>query len=315
MVEFYEGGDMENIPDDWGYDENYDWEPTNEEYDGPIETTWNSDPYLTKESPGAEGGVGQTKFYEPSRGSDKMPRYIGLSPSKPFGMSGGGGGYRPNTQEETGAAKIAARTAQANLDEQIRQYNTEQNARRTSAIQGGEGLVNLVNEYNRSYAQARYDYEQRYNQMLGIADSTTSQQQADVRAQYAGQRSTGMQKLQRLGMANTSLTSSMQQGLQRGESDSLNRLADTMQQTKLGIIGSKKTAQELAPSRDMILAALAQAQGASGSFGGQLTKALGALDQGLSPLPYDPNAGTQIGPALTDEGITKAVNLSIGSNW
>jgi hypothetical protein len=227
-----------------------------------------------------------------------MPTYSGS-------RAGDQGLYRGNIEN---AYQTQARTSQANLNEQMRQFNEQANAQRTSAIQAGGGLVNLVNEYNRSYAQARYDYEQRYNQMLGIADSTTSQQQADLRAQYSGQRAAGMQRLQRLGMANTSLTSSMQQGLQRGESDALNRLADTMQQTKLGIIGSKKTAQELAPSRDTILAAIAQGQAASGPYGGELTQAIGGIDFGTAPGQLV-QAKTPIGPPLNTIQTNPAVQL------
>jgi hypothetical protein len=194
-------------------------------------------------------------------------------------------GFGPQDITSTLAIREAAGNNWANTQERIREFdigqrNYEQQLadQKAAAASMGTGLSNLVNEYNRAYAQSRADNENRYNQMLGIADKTTGQQQADVISQFQKGQASGMQNLQRLGMANTTLGASLQQGVQREQSAALNRLADTMQQTKLGIIGSKKTDRELAPDSTLLQAALSQL-GQTGAYG---TGALGGVFGGTS---------------------------------
>ena len=118
------------------------------------------------------------------------------------------------------------------------------------------GLENLVGSYNRAYGQAKTANEQRYQQMLGIAGqdyqrtagidqsmlnlagTTTGQREADIRSEYAGQSSNIMQSLARLGMGNTTVAPTMQMGVKREEQSALNRLADEMLGTRLGIMGT-----------------------------------------------------------------------------
>lgn len=99
-----------------------------------------------------------------------------------------------------------------------------------------QGLQGLVGQYNVAYQQARQANEQRYQQMLGITSQTTGQREADIRASYAGQGANIQQQLARRGMAGTTIAPTMQMGVQREQQSALNRLADQMQQTKLGII-------------------------------------------------------------------------------
>ena len=187
-------------------------------------------------------------------------------------------------------ASLQAGTAMANLAEQQRQFNQQQAAQQASAQAAQGGLVNLVNEYNRSYAEAKSGYEARYNQMLGIADATTNQQATDIRSQYAQQTASQMQSLQRTGMGNTTVGNTLALGTQGQQSQALNRLADQMQQTKLGIIGGyDATGKNWAPSQQALLAALQSGQQASGIYGGSLAGAMGGLTSG-STTPVVPLA-------------------------
>jgi len=119
-------------------------------------------------------------------------------------------------------------------------YEQQRQDQIKAAESASKGLSGLVNEYNKSFAEAKAANENRYQQMLSIADTTTTQQQADIGTQYAQTEAKGMQNLQKLGMANTTLGSNLKQGVQREKSASLNRLADTMQGTKLGIIQGRE---------------------------------------------------------------------------
>jgi len=102
--------------------------------------------------------------------------------------------------------------------------------------QAASGLSSLVSSYNQAYEQAKAANEQRYQQLLGIADQTTQQRAADVRSAYGQQSADVMQQLARTGMANTTVAPTMQMGIQREQQSALDRLADQMQQTKMGVI-------------------------------------------------------------------------------
>lgn len=137
------------------------------------------------------------------------------------------------------------------------ELQTRANRRAMAALRGpswqtmsavGRGMGSMVSEYNRAYGAARTANEQRYQQMLNIAGQTTGQRAADIRSAY-GQRESGiMQQLARTGMANTTVAPTMGLGIERERQSALNRLADQMQQTKLGIIERRKDAYpEMAP--------------------------------------------------------------------
>jgi hypothetical protein len=98
------------------------------------------------------------------------------------------------------------------------------------------GLEGLVGSYNQAYGQAQEANEARYQQLLGIADQTTGQRAADIQGAYGQQSSNIMQRLGRLGLANTTIAPTMQMGVEREKQAALDRSADQMQQTKLGII-------------------------------------------------------------------------------
>lgn len=98
------------------------------------------------------------------------------------------------------------------------------------------GLSSLINSYNQQFAEAKAANEAKYKEALGLVDQTSGQQAADIRSDYAKQRSSALQNLARSGMSNTTVGSTLSQGLQREESASLNRLADALLEQKTDIM-------------------------------------------------------------------------------
>lgn len=141
------------------------------------------------------------------------------------------------------------------------------------------GLSSLVQGYNQAYQQARSANEARYNQMLQLAGQTTNQRAADIRSSYGQQQAGAMQQLARTGMANTTVAPTMRMGFQREQQASLNRLADQMQQTRLGIMERRTDAY---PDQAGLMQAI---QGIGGGIGGgqgmaMMAQLLGQVNQG-----------------------------------
>jgi hypothetical protein len=170
-------------------------------------------------------------------------------------------------------ANAQQRMAQEQWDWQKRIYGEQQ----ASAKAGANSLSALVNQYNQAYNSARSANEQRYQQLLGIADQTTGQRMADIRSTGAGQSADIMQQLARTGMANTTVAPTLQMGVNRETQSSLNRAADELQGTKLGIIERR---EDEYPDSNIIVQ-LAQALGQSGGSGmSGILKALSGLKLG-----------------------------------
>ena len=139
-----------------------------------------------------------------------------------------------------------------------------------AAEAGGTALGSLVSEYNKAYGSARSANEARYQEMLGIADKTTGQRSADIRRDYGEQSAGEGQRLARLGMSNTTVLPTMQMGYEREKQSALNRLADQMQGTRLGIMERR---QDPYPDSSMITG-LAQQLGQNPMSSGQQYTAL-----------------------------------------
>jgi len=141
------------------------------------------------------------------------------------------------------------------------------------------GLGSLVNAYNQAYTQARSANEARYNQMLQLAGQTTNQRAADIRGSYGQQQAGMMQNLARLGMANTTIAPTMKMGIQREQQASLDRLADQMQQTRLGIMERRTDAY---PNQGALMQAIQAIGGGIGGTQGLMAMAqlLGRINQG-----------------------------------
>ena len=129
-------------------------------------------------------------------------------------------------------AKQQGRMAQEQWDWQKALYQQQLANQQANA----GALSGLIGQYNQAYSEAKNANEQRYQQLLGIADQTTGQRAADITSQYGQQGANLMQQLARTGLSNTTVAPTLQQGVQREQQSALNRLADEMQQTKLGII-------------------------------------------------------------------------------
>ncbi len=181
-------------------------------------------------------------------------------------------GDRLRSQIATGYAGASAtygasRRAQEQWDWQKKLYG-----RQLAASKAGAGsLSTLVNQYNQAYGEARTANEQRYQSMLGITDRTTGQRSEDIRSEGFREQSNVMQQLARQGMAGTTIAPTMRAGIRRGTSEQLNRAADQLQGTKLGIM-ERRTDEY--PRSDIIMQ-LAQALGQSGT--GDLSGILKAL--------------------------------------
>ena len=170
-----------------------------------------------------------------------------------------------------------------------------------AAKEGTGGLTDLVNQYNTAYGAARTANEERYQSMLGIADQTTNQRQVDIRSDYMGQQSDMMQQLSRLGMGNTTIGANLGTGVQREMQGSLNRSADAMQGTRLGIM-ERRTDEY--PQNNIILA-LAQQLGQAGvGMEGNIFGALSKMTPGgpaprpqpVGPAPPQPGQPQPVGP-------------------
>lgn len=140
------------------------------------------------------------------------------------------------TQQSTAGAATADRAARAQLA-----WAKQDRAANLTAVGGiGDSMQAMIENYNTAYGQAREANEARYQQQLGIADATTGQRMADVSSAFGQQGADIQQRLVGLGMGNTTVAPTMQLGVERERQSALNRTADQMQQTKLGIIGARE---------------------------------------------------------------------------
>lgn len=146
----------------------------------------------------------------------------------------------------------------------------------SQAAQGG--LQSLVSQYNQAYGAARSANEARYQQLLDIANQTTRQRATDIRADYARQGADIRQQLARQGMAGTTVAPTMGLGVQRKQQSALNRLADQMQQTKLGIIERRQDEYPDLGSLQSIIAGVGSQYGGGQGIQAML-QALGQIRQ------------------------------------
>jgi len=142
-----------------------------------------------------------------------------------------------------------------------------------------DSMTALIKSYNQAYGEAKSANEARYQQMLNIANQTTGQQAADITSQFGQKSASAMQNLARLGMANTTIAPTIQQGFQREQSAALNRNADLQQQTKLGIIERRQDPYPNAGSLQAILAGIGSQYG-QGSGIAPMLQALQGMRQG-----------------------------------
>jgi len=188
-------------------------------------------------------------------------------------MKRGAGGWIGSSGYDAGAA-LQQKLAQEQWDWQKKEYRQQA----ASGVQAGEGLTTMVDQYNQAYGEAKTANEARYQQMLGITDQTSGQRAADIRSDASGQQSDMMQRLASLGMSNTTVAPTMGAGIEREKQAALDRSADALQGTKLGIMERR---EDEYPDAGMISSLASMfAQGSGGQGVGGIIKALGSMRQG-----------------------------------
>lgn len=194
---------------------------------GLVRSSGSSQPSIIQGTPSAPAG--QRQYTGAARST------FGSGPGRPVGAgvrrgtgAGPGGSTSPGTYGGTSAyADLVAR--QQDIIDRARQ---------------GQANQANVSAYNAAFAKANQANESRYQQLLDIADKTSGQRAKDIGIDYAGRESNALQNLARLGLSNTTIAPTLSAGFGRQKNAALDRLADQMQQTKLGIIERR---QDLPP--------------------------------------------------------------------
>lgn len=173
---------------------------------------------------------------------------------------GGGGGYGGGGGSFGGMSGMIASAQQ-----------------RRSAKQASSALSKMIESYNKAFQEARSANEARYQEMLDTIAKTTGQREMDIRASYAGKEADISQQLARLGMSGTTIAPTMSLGVAREREAALDRLADAMQGTKLGIMERKV---DRYPDPSIITSLAGSAGQAAGPYGGNIFGALSKLSMG-----------------------------------
>jgi hypothetical protein len=172
----------------------------------------------------------------------------------PFGQKGGGGGgggggsfgggqTKAQQRQEAERNKLAMASMETANKQATYDYRSGIAQDRFDANAVGQlssQFQPIVENYNTAYGEARDANEARYQQSLGIADATTGQRLNDITSAYDQQAADAQQRNIGLGFGNTSGATTLGFGFEREKQASLNRAADEMQQTKLGIIDRKE---------------------------------------------------------------------------
>ena len=200
------------------------------------------------------------------------------------GFSGGGGsgglGGLNWLDVQSADSKAAQVQQQAELNYKYQVWGEQVKSQKEAAQQMGAGMSSLVNDYNRAFAEAKSEYENRYQSMLGLVAQNSGQQAADINTAAGNTAAAQRAGLSKLGMGNTTVGSSLAAGTERERIAEQNLLSDKFAQQKLGVMGSKQTSKDWAPDRSAISGLLSSTAGGAGAYGvGALSQALGALKQ------------------------------------
>lgn len=168
---------------------------------------------------------------------------MGMQPRRRgLGSGRGSGGFGPKTR--TGGGYFGGQYDYGSL--------MRQNQQQRAAAAGTAALSGAVGQHNVAFGQARTANEQRYQQMLRIADQDyaqqgagyqrmlatigqeTGQRAADIRSETEQQVSDYRQQQARLGLSNV-YQPSIAGGIRREGQSNLNRLTDALLGRKLGV--------------------------------------------------------------------------------
>lgn len=178
-----------------------------------------------------------------------------------------------------------ARLAQEQWDWQKSRYADQQEGMAGAA----SGLGRLVGSFNRATGKANRANRGRFRRMLDITGRTTDQRARDIRQGGRESLATQKQQLARQGMGGTTVSQTLGEGVRRGTESNLNRLADQMQQTRLGIL-ERRTDE--APDPNIItslMTMLGQGMGAGGATPGAMgggSSGIGNLVGALSGMKF-----------------------------
>ena len=207
--------------------------------------------------------------------------------------TGGHIGASPEIQASRGNTLLQGALAKAghNLSREQWEWQKKQHEEAQAGMAGAsQGLGRLVGRFNRATGRARQANVGRYRRMLNIAGRTTDQRARDIRQGGRESLATQKQQLARQGMGGTTVGHTLGEGVRRGTESNLNRLADQMQGTRLGIM-ERRTDEY--PDSGMITT-LAQMLGRAGGpstipgqpgVGGG-AQGLGGLAQAMSKMRF-----------------------------
>lgn len=141
-----------------------------------------------------------------------------------------------------------------------------------------EGLNNLVSSFNEAFTSAQAANEDRFSQLLGLADQGNQQRGTDIRASSQQNLANQQAQLSRSGLGGTTIGSTLAQGAEREKQAELRRSGDVGRREKMGII-ERRT--DTGPDPSMLASAF---QSVGTGFGGQglsaMLQAMGNLNLG-----------------------------------
>lgn len=190
-----------------------------------------------------------------------------------------------------------------------------------------DAMQQLVNSYNTTYEQAKAHNDALYNQMLGISNDYLSgvksanfdtsglyqnalqevgnlsgQRAADIRSDSEKVAANQRQSAARLGLSNTTIVPTLNQGTEREKQSSLNRLADEMATLKAGIYQNQAGSQ------------LAGAQAQSQAYGGAYNTMLNTMgNYGSNALPDLSSIQTMIQNVMANYGGGQGLQAGLNS--
>ena len=161
----------------------------------------------------------------------------------------------PQTVFGQRSAATKAQISQTRMAEEQWEWQKNLQQQQLAAQRGGVSAISrMVGAYGKAFGQAKTANERRYEEMLGISraetqrqagvqegmlgaiGTTTGQRAADIRAGGVQEEANIMQRLARTGMGGTTIGTTQRAGVRRGTGEQLNRLADLMQERKLGVM-------------------------------------------------------------------------------
>jgi hypothetical protein len=126
----------------------------------------------------------------------------------------------------------------------------------------GDALGGLVESYNTAFEAANAANESRYQELLGSAAKESGQRAEDIRTSSAANVARQQQQLQRTGLGNTTIGTTLAQGAERQKQAELRREGDASERIKRGII-ERRT--DTGPSPELLASAF---QSIGSGFGG-----------------------------------------------